>query len=159
MISRPSSDDLGSLQLPQQSRCRKAGLRFAPDRCGVAARRACPVRPRHRQRRHSPPSRGRRPQDSDTGNVSTRLRRITSSGSRPRITPMRCISRSSAKYTCGPPNPRTSPLGVLLVSTTRLRILKCLTLRPPPAASSSSVREESLSTAAKSNSTPDAGAE
>jgi hypothetical protein len=43
------------------------------------------------------------------------------------LTPGAGISRSSAKYTCGPPNPRTSPVGVLLVSTTRLRIVKCRT--------------------------------
>ena len=47
---------------------------------------------------------------------------MTSRGSSPSVCAMRCMSRSSAKYTCGPPKPRLSPVGVLLVRTTRLRI-------------------------------------
>jgi hypothetical protein len=39
------------------------------------------------------------------------LHRITLGGS---VAAIRCISPSSAKYTCGLPKPRTSPLGTFL---------------------------------------------
>ena len=38
---------------------------------------------------------------------------------------MHCMKRSRAKYICGPPKPRFSPVGVLLVRTTRLWISRC----------------------------------